>query len=63
MQKAGLAPVQALYLIWNQDLSGALAPQSDAVATLALALRADFATVESQFTLPDDDPDGSSPNS
>ena len=59
MQKAGLVPVQALYLIWNQDLSGTLAPEPDAVAALALALRADFIAVESQFTLPDDDPDGS----
>ena len=58
MQKAGLAPVQALYLIWNQDLSGTLAPQSDAVAALALALRAAFTAVESQFTLPVDDPGG-----
>jgi hypothetical protein len=54
---AGLAPVQALYLIWNQDISGRLAPPLSAITGLAWTLRADFAAVNAQFTLVDD-PDG-----
>jgi hypothetical protein len=54
---AGLAPIQALYLMWNQDLSGALAPGANAVAILAQSLRSEFAAVEAQFT-PQDDPTG-----
>ncbi len=55
---AGLRPVQALYLLWNQDISGTSAPTVADVTGLAVALRADFAAVEEQFTLVDD-PDGS----
>jgi hypothetical protein len=51
---SGLQAVQALYLIWNQDLGGSLTPQFTDAAALALALRADFAAVESQFSLQDD---------
>jgi Neuraminidase-like domain/Putative peptidoglycan binding domain/Salmonella virulence plasmid 28.1kDa A protein len=58
LQKAGLALIQALYLIWNQDPTGTLAPDSDTASSLAMALRADFAAVESQFQVPSD-PDGS----
>jgi hypothetical protein len=57
MQNAGLAPVQALYLLWNQDVSGTLAATFDTIAGLAQTLRADFAAVEAQFTL-QDDPNG-----
>ena len=55
---AGIRPVQALYLMWNQDISGNSAPSTEAVTSLALDLRAAFAAVEAQFTLVDD-PDGS----
>jgi hypothetical protein len=55
---AGLTTAEALYLMWNQDISGTSAPVQADVTGLALALRADFATVEAQFTL-QDDPDGS----
>jgi hypothetical protein len=48
---AGLRPVQALYLIWNQDISGKSAPPITDVTTLARTLRADFAEVDTQFTL------------
>ena len=51
---ASLKPVQALYLIWNEDISGKSAPADSVVAGLARTLRADFAAVESQFTLVDD---------
>jgi peptidoglycan hydrolase-like protein with peptidoglycan-binding domain len=57
LNTAGLAPVQALYLIWNQDISGRLAPPLSAITGLAWTLRADFAAVNAQFTLVDD-PDG-----
>jgi hypothetical protein len=50
--------VQALYLLWNQDISGNSAPSAAQVTGLAVALRADFAAVEAQFALVDD-PDGS----
>ncbi|QGM47133.1 hypothetical protein H2LOC_016335 [Methylocystis heyeri] len=55
---AGLDPVQALYLVWNEDISGALAPKPSDVAALALKLRKDFAAVEATFARKDD-PDGS----
>jgi Neuraminidase-like domain/Putative peptidoglycan binding domain len=55
---AGFDPVQALYLVWNEDISGALAPKSADIAALALALREDFAAVEATFARKDD-PDGS----
>jgi len=51
---AGLQPVQALYLIWNQDVSGKSTPPDSDVTGLAVSLRADFAAVENQFTLVDD---------
>ena len=54
MNTAGLQPVQALYLIWNQDLSGTSAPTRADITSLALGLSADFAAVEAQFTLQDD---------
>jgi peptidoglycan hydrolase-like protein with peptidoglycan-binding domain len=58
MTAAGLDPVQALYLVWNEDVSGTLAPKPTDIAALALTLRKDFAAVESTFARKDD-PDGS----
>jgi hypothetical protein len=58
MNTGDLPAVQALYLIWNQDISGTLAPPFAQIAALCFALRADFAAVEAQFVL-QDDPDGS----
>ena len=58
LQAAGLTTSQALYLIWNADISGTSAPPLSTVTGLALALAADFAAVEAQFAL-QVDPDGS----
>jgi hypothetical protein len=55
---ASLQPVQIVYLMWNQDISGLSAPPDASITGLASTLRADFAAVESQFTLVDD-PSGS----
>ncbi|HEY6315370.1 MAG TPA: neuraminidase-like domain-containing protein [Streptosporangiaceae bacterium] len=55
---AGLTTAQALYLIWNQDISGTFTPSLPVVTGLASTLRASFAAVDAQFTL-QDDPDGS----
>ncbi len=57
MSAASLEPVQALYLIWNQDISGTSAPSIADITTLATTLCADFAGVESQFAL-ESDPTG-----
>jgi hypothetical protein len=57
MRAAGLESVQALYLIWNQDLSGKATPPDSTMTQLATTLRANFAAIESQFAL-HDDPDG-----
>ncbi len=54
MTTAGLDPVQALYLVWNEDVSGTLAPQPADIAALALVLRKDFAAVEATFARKDD---------
>lgn len=51
---AALRPVQALYLLWNQDISGTSAPADAAVTALARTLRTDFAAIESQFALVSD---------
>lgn len=58
MSAQSMQLVQALYLMWNQDISGKSAPPLATIAGLAFALRADFAAVEAQFTR-QDDPDGS----
>ena len=55
---AGLSTVQALYLMWNQDISGTSAPSIADVTGLAFALVTDFAAVEAEFSI-QDDPDGS----
>jgi hypothetical protein len=58
MTTAGLDPVQALYLAWNEDISGTLAPKPADIAALALTLRKDFDAVEATFVRKDD-PNGS----
>lgn len=57
LRAASLKPVQALYLIWNQDISGKSAPDDSEVLGFARALRADFAAIEGEFAVVDD-PDG-----
>lgn len=58
LRTLGIKPVQALYLIWNQDLSGKSAPAETEVTGFARTLRAALAAVEGEFALLDD-PDGS----
>jgi hypothetical protein len=57
MSNAGLQPVQALYLLWDQDISGKSAPTLDAITGLAITLRAAFSAVAAQFAI-QSDPDG-----
>jgi len=54
LASAGLSPSQALYLLWNWDLSGTSAPAESVITGLAGALRQGFAAVDSQFTVKDD---------
>ena len=54
LASAGLQPSQALYLLWNWDLSGTTAPAESVITGLAGALRQAFAAVNSQFTVKDD---------
>jgi hypothetical protein len=58
LETAGLKPVQVLYLIWNNDITGEAAPKSADIDALAFALRQDFFVVNTQFALASD-PDGS----
>lgn len=54
LRAAALAPAQALYLIWNQDISGQSTPDDRQITDLARILRADFTDIESQFTVAED---------
>ena len=49
MTDQNLLPVQALYLLWNDDLSGVSAPDPSVVTSMAAALRASFTAVDAQF--------------
>jgi hypothetical protein len=57
LRAASLKPVEALYLIWNQEISGESAPSEEQMTGLARTLRAECTGVESQFA-PADDPTG-----
>ena len=57
LKNGSLDSAAALYLIWNQDLSGRSAPDPAQVAALARTLRGGFAAVETEFAVADD-PDG-----
>ena len=57
MSNAGFLPMQALYLLWDQDISGKSAPTLDDITGLAITLRAAFSAVAAQFTI-QSDPDG-----
>jgi hypothetical protein len=54
LRDAGLKPVQALYLIWNEDISGKSVPDDRLIADLARSLGAGFAAVESELALAND---------
>jgi hypothetical protein len=49
MKARSLKSAAALYLIWNQDLSGKSAPTPAQVTEFARTLRGDFAAIEDQF--------------
>ncbi|HXA29002.1 MAG TPA: neuraminidase-like domain-containing protein [Candidatus Angelobacter sp.] len=51
MAAAGLSPVQALYLLWNVDLSGVSQPDGSVVTGLAAALRSAFVAIDGQFAV------------
>jgi hypothetical protein len=57
LRALSLKPAQALYLIWDQDLSGRSAPEENEVTSFARALRLDLMTIEKEF-VPVPDPDG-----
>ena len=54
LRQASLKPVEALYLIWNQDISGKSEPPDSQVAQLARSLRATAAATEREFSNVDD---------
>jgi hypothetical protein len=54
LKDAAVKPAQALYVLWNQDVTARAAPSEVAVCALARTLRADFASIESEFALVDD---------
>ena len=57
LKNSPLSTAAALYLVWNQDLSGKSAPDRTQVAAFARTLRTDLAAVEAEFAVADD-PDG-----
>jgi hypothetical protein len=54
LRDAGLKPVQAIYLIWNQDLSGKSVPDEAQVDAFARLLRTSFAAIEAEYVVADD---------
>jgi hypothetical protein len=54
LKERSLKTSAALYLVWNQDLSGKAAPTAAVLSELALALRGDFAAIEDQFAVTED---------
>lgn len=58
LRTLGIKPVQALYLIWNQDLSGKSAPAESEMTGFARTLRGTLSAIEGEFAVVDD-PDGS----
>ncbi len=54
MKDRSLKSAAALYLIWNQDLSGKSAPDPAQITELARTLRGDFASIEDQFAATED---------
>ncbi len=58
LRALGAKPVQALYLIWNQDLSGKSAPTEVEVTGFTSTLRSALTAIEGEFEVVDD-PDGS----
>ncbi len=57
LKELGLKPTSALYLVWNQDLSGQSAPDAARINDFVRSLRDDFSRIEQEFAIADD-PDG-----
>jgi hypothetical protein len=57
LRARALTPAQALYLIWNEDISGRSAPSTVELATFTRTLRGAFDAVEAEYARVDD-PDG-----
>src|SRR5262249_39505364 len=57
MKDRSLKSAVALYLIWNQDLSGKSAPDPSQIKDFARTLRSSLAAIETEFGVADD-PDG-----
>src|SRR6266404_330591 len=54
LRARSLKSAVALYLIWNQDLSGKSTPDPAQVTELARTLRGDFASIEDEFAATED---------
>src|SRR5207244_11058671 len=54
LRAQSLKSAVALYLIWNQDLSGKSAPDPAQVTDFARTLRGDFISIEDQFAATED---------
>ncbi len=54
LKDRSLKSAVALYLIWNQDLSGKSAPDPAQITELARTLRGDYASIEDQFAVTED---------
>jgi Neuraminidase-like domain/Salmonella virulence plasmid 28.1kDa A protein len=57
LRTVSLKPVQALYLIWNQDISGKSVPNDSEILGFTRSLRAALTAIEGEYTVTDD-PDG-----
>lgn len=58
LRAVSLKPAQALYLIWNQDISGKSVPDAREITGFAHTLRSELTAIEDEFALKED-PDGS----
>lgn len=54
LKDRSLKSAAALYLIWNQDLSGKSAPDPTQITEFARTLRGDFAAIDDQFAAAED---------
>ena len=54
MRDRSFKSAAALYLVWNQDLSGKSAPDPAQITKAARALRADFVSIDDQFAAIED---------
>lgn len=57
LRSAALKPTEALYLIWDEDISGKSVPEHKIIRQYVRTLRADLTAIEADYTLVDD-PDG-----